>query len=123
MVRILIIEDEEDFRDILRQTLEPAGYRLLFAESGPKGLESLSKNQADLVVLDVNLPGKNGYEVCRAIRANPEWSNLPVLMLTIRNRDAEIVRGLDAGADDYLTKPFDPEEILARLRKLLVHEK
>lgn len=117
--RILIMEDEEDFQDILRQTLEPAGYELSFADDGRKGLEFLSRDPADLVILDVNLPVRNGYEICQSIRANPEWADLPVLMLTIRNRDEEIVRGLDSGADDYLTKPFEPSELSARIRKLL----
>ena len=117
--KILIIEDEDDFQDILNQFLEPAGYDLAFASDGESALRFLARNPIDLIIADVNLPIKDGYATCREIRANPHWRNIPILMLTIRSRDEEIARGLDIGADDYMTKPVDPLELGARIRKLL----
>jgi DNA-binding response OmpR family regulator len=116
---ILVVDDEEDFVDILRQMLEPAGYRVVAAADGDEGLAVMRREAPSLMILDVNMPLKNGYEVCREVRTDPRFAELPILMLTIRNQDEEIVRGLEKGADDYLTKPFDRQVLLARIRHLL----
>ena len=117
--KILVVDDEEDFQDILRQILEPAGYAVVTAGDGAAGLEAMRRERPDLMILDVNMPLKDGYAVCRELRADPDFAELPVLMLTIRNADREIVQGLDCGADDYLTKPFKAAELKARIRHLL----
>ncbi|MHB2025207.1 MAG: response regulator transcription factor [Elusimicrobiota bacterium] len=118
-IKILLIDDEEDFHDIIRQVLEPAGYEILGAKDAESGFKALYKEKPDLLILDVNMPLQDGYAVCLKVRTLPEFIELPILMLTIRNQDNEIIKGLDCGADDYLTKPFDPLEMLARIRKLL----
>lgn len=117
--RILLIDDEEDFHAIVRQVLEPLGYELRSAFDGEAGLEDLRREAADLVLLDVNMPFKDGFAVCRELRSVPELADTPVLMLTIRRLDGEIIHGLDVGADDYLPKPFDPAVLAARVRRLL----
>ncbi|PIR14993.1 MAG: hypothetical protein COV48_16820 [Elusimicrobia bacterium CG11_big_fil_rev_8_21_14_0_20_64_6] len=116
---IIVVDDEEDFVDILRQMLEPAGYRVVAAANGEEGLAVMRREAPSLMILDVNMPLMGGYEVCREVRADPRFFELPILMLTIRNRDEEIVRGLEKGADDYLTKPFDRQVLLAKIRRLL----
>lgn len=116
---ILVVDDEEDFVDILRQMLEPAGYRVVEAADGEEGLAVMRREAPALMILDVNMPLKGGYEVCREVRADSRFSEIPILMLTIRNRDEEIVRGLEKGADDYLTKPFDRQVLLAKIDHLL----
>ena len=117
--KILVIDDEPDFQDIIRQVLEPEGYALLQALDGAAGLEMLRRERPDLVVLDLNLPGKDGYAVCREIRSDEEFADTPIVMITIRGRDAEIIQGLECGADDYLPKPFKPRELANRIRNLL----
>lgn len=117
--RILLIDDEEDFHSIIRQILTPLGYKLLSALDGASGLRVLRLERPELVILDVNMPFKDGYTVCREIRSDPELADLPVLMLTIRSCDEEIMRGLDCGADDYLTKPFEREVLASRVGNLL----
>lgn len=117
--KILVIDDEDDFQDIIRQILEPAGYEVISAGAGAAGLQSMRQDRPDLVVLDINMPIQDGYAVCREIRASDQFANMPILMLTIRNSDAEIIRGLDQGADDYLAKPFDHGELKTRIQHLL----
>ena len=117
--RVLVVDDEEDFQNILRQVLEPAGFSVSCAGDGVRGLEAMRREKPDLMILDVNMPELDGYAVCREARADPEFLDLPILMLTIRRQDAEITKGLELGADDYLSKPFKPDELLARVRSLL----
>lgn len=117
--KVLVVDDEEDFQDIVRHILERAGYEVVVAGDGGEGLAALRREKPDLLILDINMPLKDGYVLCREARAMSEFAELPILMLTIRNRDEEIVRGMDVGADAYLAKPFDPGELLARLRTLL----
>lgn len=118
-IKILVVDDEEDFLDIIRQVLEPHKFDVICLNDGVSVVDVLRKEQPDFMILDVNMPVKNGYEVCREIRQNPEFAELPILMLTIRNQDKEVISGLDCGADDYLTKPFDPAELVARIHKVL----
>ncbi|GIF65871.1 DNA-binding response regulator [Asanoa ishikariensis] len=115
--RVLVVEDDARVAAALRRSLEYAGYPVTLASDGPAGLASAIRSAPDLVVLDVNLPGLDGFGVCRALRAS--GATALVLMLTARDATADRVSGLDAGADDYLVKPFAPEELLARVRALL----
>ncbi len=114
--RILIVEDDEDIVDVLRRTLRAEGYEVRAALDGPEALEDLDEFAPDLVVLDLGLPGMDGMEVMERIR---ESNEVPVLMLTARADPEDRVAGLDTGADDYLVKPFDRSELLARIRALL----
>jgi two-component system, OmpR family, response regulator MprA len=117
-VKILVVDDERAVRESLRRALELEGYDIELAEDGQQALERLdAEAQPDAVILDVLMPGVDGLEVCRTLRAR--GSRLPVLMLTARTQVEDRVEGLDAGADDYLTKPFALEELLARVRALL----
>jgi two-component system, OmpR family, response regulator MprA len=116
-VRILVVDDEPAVRRAVRRALSLEGYEVRVAREGLEALDVLASEQIDAVVLDVLMPGLDGVEVCRRIRA--EGDSTPVLMLTVRNLVADRVAGLDAGADDYLTKPFALQELLARLRALL----
>lgn len=116
-MKILIVEDERRLARALRQILEEAGYEAETVYAGDEGLHYASTNAYDLIVLDVMLPGMDGFSVVRTLRQ--QLSRVPVLMLTAKSSVADKVSGLDAGADDYLTKPFDPEELLARIRCLL----
>jgi DNA-binding response OmpR family regulator len=114
--RVLIVEDDEEIVDVLRRTLRAEGYEVRAALDGPEALEDLDEFAPDLVVLDLGLPGMDGMEVMGRIR---ESSEVPVLMLTARADPEDRVAGLDTGADDYLIKPFDRAELLARIRALL----
>ncbi len=113
---ILVIDDEVQIRRLLRLTLESAGYRVREAETGALGLNEAAVQRPDAVILDLSLPDMGGLEVLRHLR---EWSHLPVLILSVRGEEAVKIAALDAGADDYLTKPFGGGELLARMRVLL----
>jgi two-component system, OmpR family, response regulator MprA len=116
-MRILVVDDERAVRESLRRALELEGYQIELAENGTEALERVESEQPDAVVLDVLMPGMDGLEVSRTIRRG--GNRVPILMLTARTQVEDRVEGLDAGADDYLTKPFALEELLARLRALL----
>ncbi len=116
MAHILVVEDEEQLAGLVRERLVAAGYSVAVAGDGPTALRMLESRPADLVILDWMLPGIDGLEVCRRIRAR---SITPVLMLTARAEEIDKVLGLEVGADDYLTKPFSMRELLARARALL----
>lgn len=114
--KILIVDDEPNIVELLKFNLQNAGYETLEASSGTQGLEIIQKEKVDLVILDIMLPGLDGMEVCRKIR---EKSELPILMLSARSAEMDKVWGLELGADDYLTKPFSPRELLARVKAIL----
>jgi two-component system, OmpR family, KDP operon response regulator KdpE len=114
--RILVVDDEPQIRRIMRETLTSAGYEVDDARNGVEGLEKVREFLPDLVLLDINMPEMSGVEVCRAIR---EHSNIGIIMLTVRKSDADKVAALDAGADDFVTKPFSTPELLARVRAAL----
>jgi two-component system response regulator MprA len=116
-MKILVVDDERAVRESLRRALELEGYEIDLAEGGEQALQRLGRNEPDAMILDVLMPGVDGLEVCRRLRS--EGSRLPVLMLTARVEVEDRVEGLDAGADDYLTKPFALDELKARLRALL----
>jgi two-component system KDP operon response regulator KdpE len=113
---ILVVDDEPQIRRVLRSTLTSQGYVITDAKTGEEGVESARKNKPDLVLLDVNMPGMGGIEACREIR---RASEAPIIMLTVRNAERDKVLALDAGADDYVVKPFGIEELLARIRAAL----
>jgi two-component system phosphate regulon response regulator PhoB len=116
---LLVIEDDPDIVELLRYNLEREGYRVLVAMDGERGLADAARHQPELVVLDLMLPGLDGLEVCRRLRAQDGTRGIPVLMLTAKSEESDVVIGLEMGADDYLAKPFSPRELLARVRALL----
>jgi two-component system, OmpR family, KDP operon response regulator KdpE len=114
--RILVVDNEPQIRRVLRATLTAHGYEFYEARTGEEALESIRANRFDLILLDVNMPGIGGLETCRAIRSGSEVS---IIMLTVRDSEHDKVAALDAGADDYITKPFSTPELLARIRAAL----
>jgi two-component system, OmpR family, response regulator len=116
-MRLLLVEDDTKLVRALQRGLQREGYAVDLAETGDDGLSAASEHDYDAVVLDVMLPGLDGFAVCEALRRRERW--MPVLMLTARDQVGDRIRGLDAGADDYLVKPFDFGELLARLRALI----
>lgn len=116
MRTILLIDDEQRMLDLLELFLVPHGFRCIKADNGKEGLDILRKEQIQLILLDVMMPNMDGWEVCREIR---KFSDVPVIMLTARTDKRDLVKGLDNGADDYITKPFDEGELTARVNALL----
>ena len=116
MTRVLVVEDEESISDPLAYLLRQEGFEVTVAASGPDGLAEFDRSGADIVLLDLMLPGLSGTEVCRALRAK---SSVPVIMLTARDSEIDKVVGLELGADDYVTKPFSSRELVARVRAVL----
>ena len=114
--KILIVDDEPGLRDLVRINLEHEGFGVVQAENGVLGLEAVREEHPDLVILDVMMPEMDGWETCKKLR---EFSQVPVLMLTARVQSQDIVTGLNSGADDYLLKPFNMDELMARVRALL----
>jgi DNA-binding response OmpR family regulator len=115
-MKILVVDDDIELLGLIGFALRQAGYLVLEAADGGAALETYAREQPDLVILDVNLPVLSGFEVCRRIRAE---ASTPIMLLTVRNSEEDQVHGLDGGADDYLTKPFSPRTLLARVRALL----
>jgi DNA-binding response OmpR family regulator len=115
-VRVLVIDDEEQIRRALKSVLQVRHYEVDLAETGEQGLEMAADRTPDIIVLDLSLPGASGLEVCERLR---DWYHGPILVLSVRNADADKIAALDLGADDYLTKPFSTGELLARIRALL----
>ncbi len=116
MTRILVVEDEESFSDALSYMLRKEGFEVAVAGTGPQALEEFDRGGADLVLLDLMLPGLSGTEVCRALRSR---SSVPVIMLTAKDSEIDKVVGLELGADDYVTKPYHTRELVARIRAVL----
>jgi two-component system, OmpR family, KDP operon response regulator KdpE len=114
--RILVVDDDPQIRRVLRVTLTGQGFEVDDARNGEAALEKLRESRFDLVLLDINMPGMSGLDVCREIRSNSE---IAVIMLTVRDNESDTVEALDAGADDYVTKPFKPAELSARIRAAL----
>lgn len=113
---ILIVDDEARIIDLAKMYLEQEGYRIESANNGATALQKIKENEPDLIILDLMLPGMDGLEVCRRVRA---FSEVPIIMLTARNEDIDKIVGLELGADDYLTKPFNPRELVARVKAIL----
>jgi two-component system, OmpR family, alkaline phosphatase synthesis response regulator PhoP len=112
---ILVVEDDQDIADLLAHYLEKAGHQVTRLSSGKDVMPHLRATPADLVILDLMLPGMDGLLVCQAMRADPATAGVPVIMLTARGEEAERIAGLELGADDYVTKPFSPKELVARV--------
>jgi len=118
--RVLVVEDEHDIAALVKHTLERGGEaQVELVASGDVAIRVATEDPPDLVILDLNLPVLSGSEVCRILRARPETASVPIIMLTARTAEADRVAGLDMGADDYVTKPFSPRELRARVRALL----
>lgn len=116
---ILVIEDEEDIRELLRYNLSKEGYRVALTASGEEGFKAAKSTNPDLILLDLMLPGLDGLEICRLLKADSKTNHIPIVMLTAKGEEADIVTGLELGADDYITKPFSPKVVIARLRAVL----
>src|SRR5215210_388359 len=121
MSKILIVDDEPTIVELLEEHLQSEGYDTMHAYSGEEALQVLEKNTPDLVILDLMLPGMDGYEVCRLMQLNPRLNHIPVIMLTARSAVHNRVLGYQRGADDYVVKPFDPDELSVRVRAQLHH--
>ena len=116
---VLVADDDEDILQLVSFRLERAGYTVVTAADGQQALAAARRHQPDLAVLDVMMPGLNGYEVTRQLRADPATAAIPVILLTARVQEADVSRGFEAGADDYLRKPFSPQELRSRVQALL----
>lgn len=113
---VLIIEDEENIARFMELELKYEGYEVSISYDGRNGLETIKNNSYDIIILDIMLPKLNGFEICKKVR---EFSNIPIIMVTAKSDVSDVVTGLDIGADDYLTKPFNMEELMARIRRLM----
>ncbi len=116
---ILIVEDDEDIQQLVSYNLIKAGFHVICADTGEEGMDKLKTNAVDCVLLDLMLPGVSGIDVCRAIKKSEHLRIIPVLMLTAKGEEDDVVAGLDVGADDYVTKPFSPKVLIARIKALL----
>jgi two-component system phosphate regulon response regulator PhoB len=116
---ILIVDDEEDVLELLRFNLEKNGYKIDAAISGEEALTKARAKLPDLIILDLMLPGIDGLEVCKRLKGDSKTANIPVIMLTAKSEEADIVTGLELGAQDYITKPFSPKVLVARVRRIL----
>jgi len=121
--KILIVDDEEDIIELLSYNLSREGYRVEGVQSGEEAIEKVRSAQPDIIVLDLMLPGIDGLEVCRILKNDPAAAYIPIIMLTAKGEDADIVAGLELGADDYITKPFSPRILLARIRAVIRRDK
>jgi phosphate regulon transcriptional regulator PhoB len=119
MKRVLIIEDDKDIVELVRYNLEKEGYQVASVSDGLQGLAQVRKSPPDLLILDLMLPRLHGLDICREIRRDPALNRLPLLMLTAKGEESDRVVGLELGADDYVTKPFSPRELVARVKALL----
>jgi len=119
MIKILVIDDEANIIRLVRDYLEQAGYQVLSASSAETGLHTLRRETPDLLVLDLGLPDRDGWDLTRLIRSDRQLANIPIVMLTARVEESDKIVGLELGADDYITKPFNPREVVARVRAVL----
>jgi two-component system alkaline phosphatase synthesis response regulator PhoP len=116
---ILVADDEEDVRDLVSYRLTRSGYHVIGAGDGEEALRLASEHAPDLMVLDVMMPRLDGYELTRRVRAEESLRSIPVILLTARSQESDVGRGFEVGADDYLKKPFNPDELVARVRAVL----
>ena len=117
--KVLIIEDEKDIIELVEYNLERDGYHVVAAKSGEEALNLLKTEKPNLIILDLMLPGMDGLEICRLIKQEGKGANIPIIMLTAKSEEADVVVGLQMGADDYVTKPFSPKVLLARIKAVL----
>lgn len=123
MKKILIVEDEKDIHELISYNLKQEGYEIISAYAGDKGFEQAISKRPDLILLDIMLPVMNGLDVCRELKANDKTAHIPIVMLSAKNEDSDIITGLELGADDYITKPFSPRILIARIRAILRRDK
>ncbi len=114
--KILVVEDDEDIQELIRYNLDKEGYQVISANSGEIGLDKARAEKPDLIVLDLMLPGIDGLEVCKLLKSDSATAVIPVVMVTAKGEESDIVTGLELGADDYVTKPFSPKVLIARIR-------
>ncbi len=119
MTKILIAEDEPDIRELVAFTLRFAGYEVVTAANGEEAVQQAVKELPDLALMDVRMPRMTGYDACRAMKANPELKDIPVVFLSAKGQEGEIATGLEAGAEEYLLKPFAPDQLTERVRAIL----
>jgi len=117
--RIVVIEDEADILEVLQYNLTREGYRVASSRDGEEGLQRVRDENPDLVLLDLMLPGLDGIEICRRLKADPTTSAIPIVMVTAKGEESDVVLGLQMGADDYVAKPFSPRELMARIKAVL----
>jgi DNA-binding response OmpR family regulator len=119
MAKILIAEDEPDIRELVAFMLRFAGYEVVAASNGEEAVQTATKELPDLILMDVRMPRMTGYDACRLMKANPTLQDVPVVFLSAKGQESEIQSGLDAGAEEYLLKPFSPDELTSRVRSIL----
>jgi DNA-binding response OmpR family regulator len=119
MPKILIAEDEPDIRELVAFTLRFAGYEVVTASNGEEAVQVAVREMPDMALMDVRMPRMTGYDACRAMKANPELKDIPVVFLSAKGQESEIATGMEAGAEDYLLKPFAPDQLTARVRAIL----
>jgi DNA-binding response OmpR family regulator len=119
MTKILIAEDERDIRDLVAFTLRFAGYEVITAANGEEAVEMAPKENPDLILMDVRMPRMTGYDACRILKANPAMKDIPVVFLSAKGQESEIQIGLEVGAEEYLLKPFAPDQLAERVRAIL----
>jgi DNA-binding response OmpR family regulator len=120
MSKILIAEDERDIRDLVAFTLRFAGHEVVVATNGEEAVETALQSNPDLILMDVRMPRMTGYEACKVMKANPDLKDIPVVFLTARGQESEIQQGLDVGAEEYLLKPFAPDQLTTRVKAILM---
>ena len=119
MAKILIAEDERDIRDLVAFTLRFAGHEVFAASNGEEAVDMAPKVNPDLILMDVRMPRMTGYEACRALKANPDMKDIPVVFLSAKGQENERQQGLDAGAEEYLLKPFAPDQLTVQIKNIL----
>ncbi|MDR0676955.1 MAG: response regulator transcription factor [Elusimicrobiota bacterium] len=119
-IKILVVDDEKDFSDLIKVVLKKHDYEVFLAYNGEEALQRVSEIKPDLLILDLNMPKMDGYEVCKRIRLTYSYKDIAVLMLTVRTLEQDYIEGFSCGSDDYMVKPFEPKELLARIKNLLI---
>lgn len=119
MAKILIAEDERDIRDLVAFTLRFAGYEVFAASNGEEAVEMAPNVNPDLILMDVRMPRMTGYEACRIMKLNPDLKDIPIVFLSAKGQESEIQQGLDAGAEEYLLKPFAPDQLTSHVKTIL----
>lgn len=117
--KLLLIEDEEDIAELIRLQAEIAGYEFSHAADGLNGYEAIVREKPELIILDLMLPGQNGLDVCRKVKMNPDLRHIPIIMISAKSEETDVVLGLELGADDYVTKPFSPRVLLTRVKTVM----
>ena len=117
MQRILVVDDSPTEQNAIRQSLEASGYQVVIASGGEEGLDRMEREPFDLLVLDVVMPGQNGFQICRHIRRDARWAGLPILMVTSKDQDADRFWGMKQGATEYITKPFNPTDLVTAVQR------